>query len=145
MHGVESLQVSSCTRPSCSSGLIREEQLRARKFAKHPCQESFPAFSRCRIVRVLLFGASFHQIDTRIMMPKLFLCLIMIVILTSIMIGLIMSTVIMIQPSCCGQQNDSPLRSPTASSISSTRALVYLSCDFDTLIRGSGVERAHGS
>jgi uncharacterized membrane protein len=119
-----------CTRPSCSSGLIREEQLRARKFAKHPCQESFPAFSRCCIVRVPLFGALVHQIDTRIMMPKLFLCLIMmlwIMILISIMIDLIMSMIIMLRPSCRKQQNDSPLRSPTASSISRTRALVYLS------------------
>lgn len=148
VHGVESMQVSSCTRPSCSSDLIREEQLHTRRSLKHPCQESFPAFSRCCIVRVPLFGALVHQINTRIMMPKLFLCLIMIlklIMIDLIMIGLIMSTVIMLWPSCCGRQNDSPLRSPTVSSISSTRALVYLSCDFDILIRGSRVERAHGS
>lgn len=44
VHGVESMQVSSCTRPSCSSDLIRYELLHTRKFVKHSWQESFPTF-----------------------------------------------------------------------------------------------------
>lgn len=99
VHGVESMQVSSCTRPSCSSDLIRYELLHTRKFVKHSCQESFPTFWGCCIVKVLLFGALVHQIDTRIMMPKLSLCLIMmlqIMISTTIMIVLIMSVIIML-------------------------------------------------
>ena len=100
VHGVESMQVSSCTRPSCSSDLIREEQLHTRRSLKHSCREVPLAFSRCCIVQTLLFGTSvssdkFKNHDAQ----ALSLCLIMmlqIMISTAIMIVLIMSVIIML-------------------------------------------------
>lgn len=52
------MQVSSCTRPSCSSDLVREEQLHTRRSLKHSCREVSLAFSRCCIVQTLIFGTS---------------------------------------------------------------------------------------